>query len=85
MSTNLAECMNSVLRGAWSLPISAIVKTTFQKINSWFVERGMRKNSMLWAGHQYPEDITNLLQKNQQASAFCHVERYNKQISEFDV
>ena len=65
MTTNLAECTNSILRGAWSLPISAIVKSTFQKINSWFVEGGMKTNSMLRAGHQYPEDITNLLQKNQ--------------------
>ena len=85
MTTNLAKCMNSVLRGARSLPISAIVKSTFQKINSWFVERGMRTDSMLRAGHQYLKDITNLLQKNQQASTFCHVEHYNRQNSEFDV
>jgi len=51
MTTNLAECMNSVLRGAQSLPISAIVKTTFQKINSWFVEIGMRTDFMLRAGY----------------------------------
>jgi len=70
---------------AQSLPISAIVKSTFQKVNSWFVERGMMTDSMLRPGHQYPEDITNLLQKNQQASAFCHVERYNRKNSEFDV
>jgi len=47
MTTNLAECMNSVLRGARSLLISTIVKSTFQKINSWFVERGMRMDSMM--------------------------------------
>jgi len=34
MTTNIVECMNSVLRGARSLPIFAIVKSTFQKINS---------------------------------------------------
>jgi len=68
-----------------SLPISAIVKTTFQKINSRFVERGMRTYSMLRAGHQYSKDITNLLQENQQASTFCPDEHYNWQNSEFDV
>jgi len=29
MTTNLAECMNSVLKGARSLPICALLKTIF--------------------------------------------------------
>ena len=65
MTTNLAECINSVLQGARSLPICAIVKTTFERTKDWFVERGTKAECMLRAGHLYPEDITAQLHKNE--------------------
>jgi len=74
MTTNLAECVNSVLKRARSLPICALLKITFQNINAWFVERGLKADSMLRASHQYPEDVTALLQQNHQKSAYCHVQ-----------
>jgi len=67
------ECVNFVLKGAQSLPICALLKITFQNINAWFVECGLKVDSMLRAGHQYPEDVTALLQQNHQKSAYCHV------------
>jgi len=85
MTTNLAECMNFVLKGARSLPICALLKITFQNINVWFVERGLKADSMLRAGHQYPEDVTALQQQNHQKSAYCHVQRYDRDNSEFEV
>jgi len=85
MITNLAECMNSVLKGARSLPICALLKITFQNINIWFVERGLKAHSMLRAGHQYLEDDTALLQQNHQKSAYCYVQRYDRDNSEFEV
>jgi len=54
MTTNLAECTNSVLRGARSLLIFALVKTTFETIKDWFVQRGTKADCMLRAGHIYP-------------------------------
>jgi len=73
MTTNLDECMNSILKGARSLSIWALVKTIFQRTNSWFVERGTKVASMIEGGHQFPEDIVASLRKNQQQSAMCHV------------
>jgi len=49
------------------------LKITFQNINVWFVERGLKVDSMLRIGHQYPEDIIALLQQNHQKSTYCHV------------
>ncbi|XP_017431794.1 uncharacterized protein LOC108339163 [Vigna angularis] len=40
---------------------------------------------MLQAGRQFPEGIADIIRKNQQQSAFCHVHRYNHENSEFDV
>jgi len=71
------------LRGARSLPISALVKTTFETIKDWFVQRGTKADRMLRAGHIYLEDIIAILQKNEQQSVMCHVERYDRQDSEF--
>ncbi|XP_023895519.1 uncharacterized protein LOC112007411 [Quercus suber] len=38
MTTNLSECFNGVLKGTRSLPITAMVKFTFYKVNSYFDE-----------------------------------------------
>nr|XP_007161351.1 hypothetical protein PHAVU_001G061800g [Phaseolus vulgaris]ESW33345.1 hypothetical protein PHAVU_001G061800g [Phaseolus vulgaris] len=74
-----------VLKGARSLSISALVKTTFEKTKTWFVERVFKIDTMLRASHYYSEDITTLLRKNQQDSSMCFVERFNAENSEFDV
>ena len=39
MTTNLSECFNGVLKGARSLPITALVKFTFYKVNLYFDDR----------------------------------------------
>ena len=40
---------------------------------------------MLRAFHQYSKDITSFLPKNEQQSAMCHVQRYNRENLEFVV
>ncbi|XP_022632765.1 uncharacterized protein LOC106780607 [Vigna radiata var. radiata] len=64
MTTNLVECVNSVLKGARSLLICALIRTTFERTQSWFLERGLKAQYMLQAGHQFPEEITEIIRKN---------------------
>jgi len=71
--------------GARSLPIFALVKATFVKTKTWFVEQAFKIDTMLRIGHYYPEDITTLFRKNQQDSTMCFVERFNVENFEFDV
>ncbi|ESW27157.1 hypothetical protein PHAVU_003G178700 [Phaseolus vulgaris] len=47
MTTNLVECMDYILKRARSLPSYALIKTTFERTNSWFVERGMKAKYMV--------------------------------------
>jgi len=61
------------------------VKTTFEIIKDWFVQRATKADFMIRAGHIYPEDIITILRKNEQQSVMCHVQRYDRQNSEFDV
>ena len=37
MTTNISEVFNSVLKGARSLPLTALVQLTFFRLNSYFV------------------------------------------------
>ena len=39
MTTNFFECFNGVLKGARSLPITAMVKYTWFKLNAYFDDR----------------------------------------------
>ncbi|RYR21476.1 hypothetical protein Ahy_B03g066778 [Arachis hypogaea] len=39
MTTNLSECMNTVLKDMWYLPISAIVKCTYKRLHQLFVRK----------------------------------------------
>ncbi|XP_068638996.1 uncharacterized protein [Aristolochia californica] len=39
LTTNMSECFNNVLKGARSLPIQALVASTFYRLNKYFVKR----------------------------------------------
>jgi hypothetical protein len=38
MTSNMAECFNSVLRGVRALPVTAIVQYTFDQLNTYFMD-----------------------------------------------
>ena len=39
MTTNISECFNGVLKGAWGLPIAALVEFTWNKLVQYFHDR----------------------------------------------
>ena len=39
MTTNISECFNGVLKGAWGLPIAALVEFTWNKLVEYFHNR----------------------------------------------
>ncbi|RYQ83925.1 hypothetical protein Ahy_B10g102812 [Arachis hypogaea] len=43
MTTNLVECINSVLKGARNLPTTALVKATFYRLNELFTRKEPRR------------------------------------------
>jgi len=48
--------------------IYALLRKTFENTNTWFIEHGLKTNSMLRVGYHL-EDVTVLLQQNHQN--FC--------------
>jgi len=73
MTTNLAECMNSVLKGARALPITILINETFNKINDSFVNNGMKIMNMIKAGHRNSEDVYVMMQENQHIATSHYV------------
>ena len=53
MTTNMYELLISVLKGAWSLPVTALVQLTFFQINSYFVARRKQGANILTSDEQY--------------------------------
>ena len=53
MTTNMSEVFNSVLKGAHSLPITALVQLTFSRFNSYFVTRREKCNTPSQEGVRY--------------------------------
>jgi hypothetical protein len=39
MTSNMAEIFNSISRGVWLLPVTAITSFTFYKCNEWFMKQ----------------------------------------------
>ena len=85
MTTNLAKCMNSVLKGARALPIVALVNETFNKINDSFVTNGIKIMNMINAGHRYSKDVYVMMQENQHIATSHYVRMYVRETGEFEV
>ncbi|XP_057434380.1 uncharacterized protein LOC130727291 [Lotus japonicus] len=85
MTTNLAECLNSVLKGARALPLTALVKTTFYKWSSMFVDGGIKIRNMMEGGHEYWEELTAILQEKRVQATSHYVHRFTRESWKFDV
>nr|XP_025628428.1 uncharacterized protein LOC112721592 [Arachis hypogaea] len=75
MTTNLVECINSVLKGARNLPITALVKATFYRLNELFTRKRAEAEARINAGHVFSEIVTSKLHANQLASGNIQVDR----------
>ncbi|RYQ84853.1 hypothetical protein Ahy_B10g104349 [Arachis hypogaea] len=50
MTTNLVECINSVLKGPRNLPVTAIVRSTFYRLNELFTRKSTEAHKRLRNG-----------------------------------
>ena len=53
LTTNMSEVFNSVLKGARSLPITALIQLTLYRLNSYFVVRKEQGANILASDEQY--------------------------------
>ncbi|KAF1866232.1 hypothetical protein Lal_00024231 [Lupinus albus] len=75
MTINLAECVNGVLKGSIALPITALVKATYHRLNSWFLHHRDEASNMIRASHIYCEELTKVINENNRKAA-CQLVAY---------
>ncbi|XP_029154509.1 uncharacterized protein [Arachis hypogaea] len=85
MTTNLVECINSVLKGARNLPITALVKATFYRLNELFTRKRFEAEARISAGYIFSELVTSKLHANQLASGNIQVNCFDRQNEVFEV
>nr|XP_025680339.1 uncharacterized protein LOC112781623 [Arachis hypogaea] len=85
MTTNLVECINSVLKGARNLPVTALVKATFYRLNELFTRKRAEAEARISAGLMFSEMVTTKLNANQRASGNIQVSCFDRENEVFEV
>ncbi|XP_016173718.2 uncharacterized protein LOC107616250 [Arachis ipaensis] len=85
MTTNLVECINSVLKGARNLPVTALVKAMFYRLNELFTRKRAEAEARINAGHVFSELVTSKLHANQRAAGNIQVSCFDRQNEVFEV
>ena len=73
MTTNLAESINSVLKGVRFLPVLGLVKATFYRMNHYWVERGQTIHAQMLAREVFSEDVKKKLAMCVQKASSCSI------------
>ncbi|XP_025702527.1 uncharacterized protein [Arachis hypogaea] len=85
ITTNIVECINSVLKGARNLPVTALVKATFYRLNELFTRKRAEAEAQINAGLVYSEMVTTKFHANQQASGNIQVSCFDRENEVFEV
>ncbi|XP_039018222.1 uncharacterized protein LOC120149537 [Hibiscus syriacus] len=64
MTTNLAECINSVLKGTRYLPIASIVRETYFRLGKVWADKSAQIDAMISDGRNWTPDLEKAIQKN---------------------
>ncbi|KAH9619465.1 hypothetical protein KSS87_023107, partial [Heliosperma pusillum] len=84
-TTNNSECFNGVLKRVRFLPITALVKATFFRINSYFVKHREDANKRLLEGCMWSEKVTEKLAENVKRAANHNVTCYDARRGLYEV
>ena len=79
MTTNLSECFNGVLKGTRRLPITAMVKFTFYKVNSYFDDCRNKTLEQLEEGQEWCKYAYDKFEANQEKVKLQMVRRMSTQ------
>ncbi|KAK4269473.1 hypothetical protein QN277_022627 [Acacia crassicarpa] len=85
MTTNLAECVNKVLRGTRNLPITALVKLTCSRLVEYFVTRRVEINRNIAEGRIVAKKVEDDLQRMNQLTVHYRVRIYDRDLQLFEV
>ncbi|KAL4343485.1 hypothetical protein AHAS_Ahas11G0083100 [Arachis hypogaea] len=78
MTTNLSECINSVLKGTRNLPVCVIVKSTHHHLNALFVNKGQQAQAQITCGQVFSQFLQKAILANRERIAQMLVMSYDR-------
>ncbi|XP_052118897.1 uncharacterized protein LOC107492580 [Arachis duranensis] len=85
ITTNLVECINYVLKGARNLPVTALVRSTFYRLNELFTQKSTEAHEYLRNGFTYSEFATKRVEESFRRAGNIVVNRFNRRNEMFEV
>ncbi|XP_025685656.1 uncharacterized protein [Arachis hypogaea] len=85
MTTNLSKCINSVLKGTRNLPVCAIVKSTYHRLNELFVIKGRQAQAQIACGQVFSQFLQKVILANREGISQMLVTSYDRATSIFIV
>ncbi|XP_029147106.1 uncharacterized protein [Arachis hypogaea] len=85
MTTNLSECINSVLKGTRNLPVCAIVKSTYHRLNELFVLKGQQAQAQIASGQVFSQFLQKGILANREGIPQMLVTSYDRNTTIFTV
>ncbi|XP_057734846.1 uncharacterized protein LOC130950361 [Arachis stenosperma] len=85
MTTNLSECINVVLKETGNLPVAAIVRATYERLQQLFVCRGRETHAQLQGGQIYSQWLLTSIDKNRESLPMMRVTHCDRRESVFSV
>ena len=85
MTTNVSECFNGVLKGVGSLPITAMVKYTWFKLNAYFDDHHNKSIAQLNSGKKWCKYALDIFMRNKVKAEHHRVTRLSAQQQSYQV
>ncbi|XP_057717750.1 uncharacterized protein LOC130932439 [Arachis stenosperma] len=64
MTTNISECVNSILKGVRNLPVASLVKATYCRLAELFVRKGREAEAQMGTGQQFSQHLVKCIEAN---------------------
>ncbi|XP_057758259.1 uncharacterized protein LOC130978852 [Arachis stenosperma] len=85
MTTNISECVNSILKGVRNLPICSLVKATYGRLAELFVRKGREAEAQMGTGQQFSQYLVKCIEANLRTARCFTVTVYDRDNSEYTV
>nr|XP_029154558.1 uncharacterized protein LOC114927775 [Arachis hypogaea] len=85
MTTNISECVNSIIKGVRNLPVCSLVKATKERLAELFVRKGSEAEAQMGTGQQFSQHLVKCIEANLKTARCFTVTVYDRDNSEFTV
>ncbi|XP_025680323.1 uncharacterized protein [Arachis hypogaea] len=85
MTTNISECVNSVLKETRNLSVTSLVKSTYGRLAGLFVLRGQTAEAQVGSGQEFCQALVKAIERNIRESKCFTVTLYDRHHSEYTV